>query len=152
VTEIVLEILPPDTVIVALLELVEVFAETLTVIEPLLVPEVGVTDAQPWLLLADHPTFAVMVTPCEPDPEPKLRLPVETSKDAGGVAPSCVMVIVSDNPLPLIVTVVLLELVEVFACAETLIEPLLLPEEGETLTHPAPLLALQPMLEFTVTL
>ena len=65
-----------------------------------------------------------------------------------GVAPSCVTLIVSLNPPPLTVIVPLRGLVEELADAVTDIEPLLLPEEGDTDSQPvASLLAVQLTLE-----
>ena len=86
-----------------------------------------------------------------------ISVPVETLKLdrfaslLKGVAPSCVTEIVSVNEPPLTVIVPLRGLVDVLTDAVTLIEPLLLPAEGDTLSHElALLLALQLILEVTL--
>ena len=85
--------------------------------------------------------------PFEPDPEPKESVVGLTVNEAAAADWLTVTVLVI--PPPETVTVALRLLVEVFAPAVTVTEPLLLPDEGDTVNHDWLLETLQLTLEVT---
>ena len=123
------------------------FAVAVMVNVPLLLPDVGVTVSHVASLFAVQLTLEVTATDLFSPAGLKSRDVSESSKASGSGSvgfPSCVTEMVRMIPPPDTVTVPLLELVEVFSVTLTVIEPLLLPDAGETVSQlPALLLAVQ---------
>jgi hypothetical protein len=142
----------PLNVIVAV-RAVPVFAVAVMVTVLLLLPDDAESVAQEAELLAVQLILDVTVTVDVPPEEAMFAVDGETVRVGvgEGVSAACVSVTVcEESPLPLIVSVAV-RAAPVFAVAVTVTEPLLLPDDAESVAQEAELLAVQLMLDVTVT-
>ena len=140
----------PLTVTVASRVMTDVLAVAVTLTVALPFPEAGDTVHHDASLLTVHPALVVTVKVfCSPATA-KLSDVGETDRLVDGAAVCVTLIVFAATPVPLMVTVAVRCVVEVFATAATVTVPLLFPEAGDTVHHAALLLTVQLVFDVIV--